>query len=148
MKAVKWVLIVLGAVCLGVGLYMVIRLSMDMRTIMGAANAGKSVDVLQNPMRTVWIVGAVALGAGALLGAGIGLPRRTLGSVRRETLEGAAAQRESAIRENALRRAGRPRPEAATGDGELPAGSDRPQLEASADPETDDEAGKDDGGAR
>ncbi|AXE39434.1 hypothetical protein JS278_02282 [Acidipropionibacterium virtanenii] len=130
MKAVKWVLVVVGAVCLGIGLYMVVRLSMDMRTIMGAANAGKSVDVLQNPMKTVWIVGAVALIAGVLLGLGIGLPRRTIGSVRRRTLEGAAAQRENAIRENALRRSGRAQvDEGASEDAaELPAESSRPEL--------------------
>lgn len=139
MKVAKWVLVVLGAVCLGIGLYMVIRLSMDMRTIMGAANASKSVDVLQNPMRTIWIVGAVALVAGALLGLGIGLPQRTLGSVRRETLESAAAQRESAIRENALRLSGRS--EAGPGAGsapEAPAGTDRRELE----PGSGDEAGR------
>lgn len=105
MKALKWVLIVVGAVCLGFGLFMVIRMSMDLKTVMGAANAGRGADPFASPMPTVWIVAGISLAAGALLGLGIGLPRRTSGSVRKDALEGAAAQREQAIRENALRRA-------------------------------------------
>lgn len=138
MKALKWVLIVLGAVCLGFGLFMVIRLSMDMGTVMSAANAGRGADALANPMSTVWIVSAIALAAGALLGLGLGLPRLTSGTVRRETLKGAAAQREQAIRENALRRSGAAGSPAAPVVGqreELPGAGDsaRPQLEAGSD---------------
>lgn len=115
MKALKWVLIVVGAVCLGFGLYMVIRLSMDMRTVMDAANAARGANAFADLRPTLWIVAGIALAAGALLGLGVGLPRRTSGSVRRDALEGAAAHREEAIRENALRRGAAAPSQAPTG---------------------------------
>lgn len=111
MKFLKGLLVVLGVAALGFGVYVLVRLSWDMNKIMGAANAAKTIDNLSNPMPRIWIASGVAAVAGLLLGLGLGLPRRTAGSVRKETLRGAASDREAAIREAAIRRApGEPQP--------------------------------------
>lgn len=109
MKALKLSLIVLGAVSLGIGLFMVVDLAMHMPAIMRAANTGRSGDaVFASPMATIWILSGVGLLCGLLIGLGAGLPSQTASQVRKQTLEEAAAQRERSIRENALKQAGTP----------------------------------------
>lgn len=102
-KPLKTILAVLGVIAVIGAVVLLVRLQFDMNTIMGAANANKTVSELMNPMTRIWISAGIAAGAGLLLGLGFGLPRQTNRSVRRETLEASAAQRESTIRNNAMR---------------------------------------------
>ncbi|MDN5976961.1 hypothetical protein [Acidipropionibacterium jensenii] len=106
MKTLKLVLIVLGAVALGVGLYMTISVGMAMDTIMAAARSSSGGAGLTDPTSTIWTVAGVSLACGLLIGLGVGLPRQTNSSVRKATLRGAAEQRERSIRDSALRQGG------------------------------------------
>jgi F420-0:gamma-glutamyl ligase-like protein len=112
-KALKLSLVVLGAISLGIGLFMVVNLAMHMPSIVRAANEGRTGDaVFASPMTTIWILSGVSLLCGLLIGLGIGFPRQTNSRVRKATLEEAAAQRERSIRENALKQAGSVAPRA------------------------------------
>lgn len=89
-KVLKWTMLALGLIAAGVTIYFLVRISWDMRTVMGYANANKSNEV-PNPMPLFyWCIGAAAL-AGLALGVGIGMPRRSARFIRKEALEGRPA---------------------------------------------------------
>ena len=107
MKTLKSILIVIGGIGLCVGLYLTIKLAVEMPDLVEAANVGRSGSGLFNsPMPSVWLAAGVCLLCGLLGGIGLGLPKQTNARVRKDTLEEAARDRERLIRENALRSAG------------------------------------------
>ncbi len=107
MKTLKSILIVIGGIGLCVGLYLTIKLAVEMPDLVEAANVGRSGSGLFNsPMPSVWLAAGVCLLCGLVGGIGLGLPKQTNARVRKDTLEEAARDRERLIRENALRSAG------------------------------------------
>lgn len=107
MKTLKSILIVIGGIGLCVGLYLTIKLAVEMPDLVEAANAGRTGSGLFNsPMPSVWLAAGVCLLCGLVGGIGLGLPKQTNARVRKDTLEEAARDRERLIRENALRSAG------------------------------------------
>ena len=107
MKTLKSILIVIGGIGLCVGLYLTIKLAVEMPDLVEAANVGRSGSGLFNsPMPSVWLAAGVCLLCGLLGGIGLGLPKQTNARVRKDTLEEAARDRERLIREKALRSAG------------------------------------------
>lgn len=98
MKILKLVAVVLGLVGLVIaGIYLG-RIFLDLQTIMGAANTGRSANVLASPMPFIGLVAGLASLGGLLLGLGIGLPSRTRGAIRRQALQDASDLREASIR--------------------------------------------------
>lgn len=98
MRILKLVAIVLGIVGLIVAGVYLGRIFLDLQTIMGAANTGRSANVLSSPMATVGLVAGLSALGGLLLGIGLGLPMRTPGAVRRQALQDASDVREASIR--------------------------------------------------
>ncbi len=98
MKILKLLFAVVGLVGLvAAGVYL-FRLYMDLQLIMGAANTGRSANVLASPMPVIGLVAGLAGVGGLLLGLAIGLPGRTAGAIRKQALQDASDIREASIR--------------------------------------------------
>lgn len=80
MKALKISLVILGGIALVVGAVLLfMAVAVDLKVIWEIATryqGGGSQNGLRDPRPTITIIAAIALGAGLLIGLGIGLPRR------------------------------------------------------------------------
>lgn len=109
MKILKILFALLGLVGLAVGGYYLFQSWLEVRNLWAIANANRSSSSV-NPTNMVLLTAALAAGGGLLLGLGIGLPGKTAGGIRKETLREVAARRESEISSRA-RAASDPTPE-------------------------------------
>lgn len=108
MKPIKWLLMLLGvAAVAGAGVWL-FRFGWDMQEIIGAAQRYDSARVIANPVTTTTMIAGVALGAGLLLGLGLGLPTRTPGQIRRATLDEVNSGRSAVIANKAAERSALP----------------------------------------
>lgn len=99
MKILKGLFLVLGVAVLAVGGYYLANVFLYMQTVMGAANTGRSANVLASPVPRIMLIAAFAAVGGLLLGLGLALPSRTRSAVRRQALQDASDAREAAIRQ-------------------------------------------------
>ncbi|GAB3705543.1 hypothetical protein [Mariniluteicoccus flavus] len=100
MRILKAFLLVCGLVGLGLAGYYLFNAWVDIRSMMAIANANRSAEFV-SPWGKVSISFWVAALGGLLLGAGLTLPMRTAGAVRRKALQDAADARELQIRDRA-----------------------------------------------
>lgn len=85
MKFLKILSAVLGVIGLVAGMVFLGMLFVDLREVMGAANANKSVP-MASPMNRVYLTTGLAALGGLLLGLGLGMPSKTAGGIRKEAL--------------------------------------------------------------
>lgn len=105
MKILKGLLVLLGlAGIVGAGIYTYLGW-LDLRNLVAVAESMRSA-AQPNPSRELMLGIGLALAGGLVLGIGIGMPRRSQGKIRKETLQAVATGRESAIRDRAKGYAG------------------------------------------
>ena len=108
MKPLKWMPTLLGlAAVAGAGVWL-FRFGWDMQEIIGAAQRYDSARVIANPVTTTAMIAGVSLGAGLLLGLGLGQPGRTSGQIRRSALDEVNAGRSKSIADKAAERTALP----------------------------------------
>ncbi len=87
MKVLKTVLLVVGLLVVAGAAALLVKNAWDLRVLYEVAMANKSQPSVTNPTNLVLIGAGLAAVGGLVLGLGLGLPRRTAGAVRQETLE-------------------------------------------------------------
>lgn len=87
MKVLKNVLLVVGLIAVIAAGAMLLNNIWNLKTIFELAYVNKSQASLTNPIPLVALGAGLALVGGILLGLGIGMPRRTAGSVRKDAIE-------------------------------------------------------------
>ena len=87
MKVLKNVLLVIGLLVVAGAGALLVKNAWDLRILYEIAMANKSQPSVVNPTNLVLIGAGLAVVGGLLVGLGIGMPKRTAGSVRHETLE-------------------------------------------------------------
>lgn len=87
MKVLKNVFLAIGLIVIAGAGAILIKNAWDLRILYEIAMANKSQASVTNPTNLVLIGAGLAAVGGVLLGLGLGLPRRTAGSVRHQTLE-------------------------------------------------------------
>lgn len=87
MKVLKNVLLVIGLLVVAGAGALLVKNAWDLRILYEIAMANKSQPSVANPTNLVLIGAGLAVVGGLLVGLGIGMPRRTAGAVRHETLE-------------------------------------------------------------
>lgn len=87
MKVLKTVLLVVGLLVVAGAAALLVKNAWDLRVLYEVAMANKSQPSVANPTNLVLIGAGLAAVGGLVLGLGLGLPRRTAGAVRQETLE-------------------------------------------------------------
>lgn len=100
MRFLKALLLLTGLVGLGVAGYYLFNAWVDIRSMMAIANANRSAEFASPWTRVITSFWVGALG-GLLAGAGLALPLRTAGEVRRKALQDSADSRELEIRDRA-----------------------------------------------
>lgn len=117
MKVLKWLLVLVGvAALIGAIIYSYLGW-LDLQRLVAAAESMRSTPQ-PNPQQEMVLALGLCLVSGLVLGLGLGLPRRTAGRIRKETLESSAAAREADIRRRAAGGGGET---PATGQGDSPA---------------------------
>jgi hypothetical protein len=87
MKVLKNVFLVLGLLVVAGAGALLVKNAWDLRILYEIAMANKSQPSIGNPTNLVLIGAGLAVAGGLLVGLGIGMPKRTAGSVRTATLE-------------------------------------------------------------
>ncbi|MGV8848837.1 MAG: hypothetical protein ACOH16_04740 [Propionibacteriaceae bacterium] len=87
MKVLKNVFLVIGLLVVAGAGALLVKNAWDLRILYEIAMANKSQPSVVNPTNLVLIGAGLAVIGGLLVGLGIGMPRRTAGSVRHQTLE-------------------------------------------------------------
>lgn len=87
MKVLKNVFLVIGLVVVAGAAALLVKNAWDLRILYEIAMANKSQPSVGNPTNLVLIGAGLAVVGGLLVGLGIGMPKRTAGSVRHQTLE-------------------------------------------------------------
>ncbi|HET7724007.1 MAG TPA: hypothetical protein VFK68_05170 [Propionibacteriaceae bacterium] len=87
MKVLKTVLLVVGLLAVAGAAALLVKNAWDLRVLYEVAMANKSQPSVTDPTNLVLIGAGLAAVGGVVLGLGLGLPRRTAGAVRQETLE-------------------------------------------------------------
>jgi hypothetical protein len=87
MKVLKNVFLVIGLLVVAGAGALLVKNAWDLRILYEIAMANKSQPSVLNPTNLVLIGAGLAVIGGLLVGLGIGMPRRTAGSVRNATLE-------------------------------------------------------------
>ncbi len=90
MKVFKWLAVVVGVAGLGTAGWFLFRSWLHMRSLVDAANAGRSNNLMSNPIQQVSLAFGLGILGGLLIGIGVALPNRTERSVRKQALENAA----------------------------------------------------------
>ena len=104
MKVFAWLLAVVGLICTAASGALLVKNMWDLRILYEVAMANKSQASVVNPATMVLIGAGLAFAGGLLLGIGLGMPKKTRGSVREEAVE--------EYKQNLLGEATKGRPEA------------------------------------
>lgn len=100
MKILKLLLAVLGvAGVIGAGVYTYLGW-FELQKLVAVAESMRSAPQV-NPQQEIMLAIGLALIGGLLLGLGLGIPRRSSGQIRKETLQAVNTGRESEIRQRA-----------------------------------------------
>lgn len=100
MKILKWLLAVLGvAGVIGAGVYTYLGW-FELQKLVAVAESMRSAPQV-NPQQEILLAIGLALLGGLLLGLGLGIPRRSSGQIRKETLQAVNTGREAEIRQRA-----------------------------------------------
>ena len=100
MKILKVMLAVLGvAGLIGAGIYTSLGW-LELQKLVAVAESMRSTPQL-NPQQEIMLAIGLALLGGLLLGLGLGIPRRSSGQIRKETLQAVNTGRETEIRQRA-----------------------------------------------
>lgn len=92
MKVLKNVFLVIGLLVVAGAGALLVKNAWDLRILYEIAMANKSQPSVLNPTNLVLIGAGLAVVGGLLVGLGIGMPKRTAGAVRHETIEGLQRQ--------------------------------------------------------
>ena len=97
MKFLKVLLALLGIAAVIGAAVLLGQFALDSRELIGAAQRYDGAKVIRDPFVTTSMLTALGAGAGLLLGLAAGLPSRTRGQIRKETLDEVNAGRNAAI---------------------------------------------------
>jgi hypothetical protein len=104
MKFLKVLLALLGIAAVIGAAVLLGQFALDSRELIGAAQRYDGGRVIRDPFVTTSMLTGIGAAAGLLLGLAIGLPARTRGQIRRDTLDEVNRDRNAAIANRAAER--------------------------------------------